>query len=152
VSEAIYAFITFQGREPYNPDYPMHQFVPEHLQVSRGFREHCPPGFMHRRLLYTWTYERQNPLFMMPRPLKSEYTQELLVHPHFLQRGGNLELRHANVANPRQLIVVDENSLDDAHRQGPRRLAFVPAGETGAMVGTAPRRGDFNMSDGGRYE
>jgi len=69
-----------------------------------------------------------------------------------LQHVGNLEVRQADVADAQQLIVVDENSLDDAHRQGPRRLASVSAGETGAVFGTAPRRGDLNVSDGGRYE
>ena len=74
------------------------------------------------------------------------------MHPHFLRRGEILELRQADVDDARQLIVVDENSLEDAERQSPRRLAFVSAGETGAVFGTAPRRGDLNVSHGGRYE
>jgi len=129
VSEAIYAFITFQGRQPYNPDYPMHQFVPEHLQVTRCFREHCPPGFVRRRLPYTWTYEHQNPLsYMRARPLKSEYTQELLVHPSFLQRVGNQEPRQAEVANAQQFIEVDESSADDNSRGSRQLLALAPSG------------------------
>ena len=89
---------------------------------------------------------------MRPRPLKSEYTQELLVHPSVIQRHGNLEVRQADVQNAQQLIVVDENSHEHARSGRPRRLASVPAGETGSVFGTVPRRGDFNLSDGGRYE
>jgi len=33
VSRAINAFITFESMEPYNPDYPMYQFLPDDLKV-----------------------------------------------------------------------------------------------------------------------
>ena len=89
---------------------------------------------------------------MRPRPLKSDYTQELLVHPSLFQRAENLEVRQADLADAHQLIVVDESSLEDVNRQAPRHLSSVPADETDAVFGTSPRIGDFNVSDGGRYQ
>lgn len=84
VSQAIDAFITFESEAPYNPDYPMYQLVPDDLEVSRSFREHCPPGAVRRMLPYMWTFERYDPRdYMRQRPLISEYTNELLVHPYF---------------------------------------------------------------------
>jgi len=86
VCYAVERFITFQSRIAIdNPDYPMHQLLPGTFKVHRRFKEHRPPGCMDVYIPYTWTYEYQSPLTCMrPRPFRSPYTNELLVHPYFM--------------------------------------------------------------------
>ena len=153
VSYAIDGFITFEGRPPYNPDYPMHQFIPDDLQVARGFKEHGPPDAVRKMLPYTWTYEHYDPRdYMRSRPLVSEYTNKLLVHPYFQPHEGNFEIRHAGGVLAQQFIDVEENSNDDNVRQRPQSLALALEGEAGAVVGDSALGYDYEVSDGSQGE
>lgn len=144
VVRAIDDFVLFQQRPPANPDYPMWQLLPEYFGYSRGFRESCPPGYTLPRFLmpYGWTYEKQDTLCRIrPRPLRSEYTNELLVHPHFFGVQ-NDELRMADGRHA--VVYLEESSSDDEEMDGggPRVLVQALAGETGSIFGAPPRRGD----------
>lgn len=87
VCYAVKRFITFQSwHEIENPGYPMYQLLPSSLDITRQFMEHRPPGFPNIAIYQAWTDERQSPLTLRrPWPLRSVYTNELLVHPKLQQ-------------------------------------------------------------------
>jgi len=80
-------------------------------------------------LPYTWTDEHYDPRdYMRQRPLISEYTNELLVHPYFKPYGRYIEIIPAARASPQQLIEVDDSSVDDNSREILQHLALAPSG------------------------
>lgn len=89
---------------------------------------------------------------MRSRPLVSEYTNKLLVHPYFQPHDGNFEIRQAGGVLAQQFIDVEENSNDDNVRQRPQRLPLAQAGEGDAMVGDSLLGYDFEVSDGSEPE
>ena len=151
VSQAIDGFITFKARLPYYPDYPMPQFLPTHFEVLRCFREHCPPGYRLPGIQAPFGWLRNGDrLNLRSRPLRSQYTNELLVHPYFNPVIAMEPVPLIHNAHGRVFIAA-ENDDEDGERQGPRLLMPADRGETGSFFGTVPRRGDNNESDGSQF-
>jgi len=129
----------------------MPQFLPSHFKVSRCFREHCPPGYRLPGIQAPFGWMSNGDRFnMRPRPLKSQYTNELLVHPHFVPYNIS-PVRPQNQLNAEQLINIGENDEENDDRRRPRLLMPAEGGETGSFFGTVARRGDYNMANGTHF-
>jgi len=130
-----------------NPDYPMYQLLQGSFGVSRRFYEHRPPGCIKNVYNpYSWTYEYQSPLtYMRPRPLRSLYTDELLVHPYFTSLEKLESILPASVMrNTTHRIAIDPNAEEEQEEVDgpPRTLVPASAGESGSIFGAASRPGE----------